>query len=169
MSNFPRMHVSYYVSDINKSIAFYNALFGMEPTKVKDNYAKYILEKPSLIISFIENPSLVQNTFGHLGFQVASEEAFLEKHKFFKSKSMVNLEEIGVSCCYAVQNKFWLTDPDNYQWEIYQFLEDAEFDDPHKKSTNEEVCCMPPQQEKKKVELAAVTEEPACTPGSGCC
>ncbi len=169
MSNFPRMHVSYYVTDINKTVAFYNELFGTEPEKVKENYAKYILESPALIISFIENPPLVQNNFGHLGFQVQDEDTFLEMHKYFKGKNMINLEEMGVSCCYAVQNKFWLNDPDNYKWEIYQFVADANFEDPHNKSTNTEVCCMPPKEEKKEIEPATVQEDTTCVPGSGCC
>src|SRR5436189_25530 len=67
---FPRMHVSLYVSDIRKSTAFYTSFFGQEPNKFKPGYAKYILEQPSLIISFVENKERVQENFGHLGFQV---------------------------------------------------------------------------------------------------
>lgn len=67
---FPRMHVSLYVSDLQKSIEFYNSFFGVTPTKIKPAYAKYVLENPSLIISFVENKERVQSNFGHLGFQV---------------------------------------------------------------------------------------------------
>ena len=68
------MHVSLYVSDIAKSVAFYTQFFGQEPAKVKPNYAKYVLENPSLIISFVENKERVQSNFGHLGFQVETPE-----------------------------------------------------------------------------------------------
>ena len=69
-NQFPRMHVSLYVSDIQRSVGFYTKLFGQEPTKVKPKYAKFTLESPSLIISFVENKERVQQNFGHLGFQV---------------------------------------------------------------------------------------------------
>ena len=64
------MHVSLYVSNIAKTVDFYTTFFGQEATKVKPSYAKFVLEKPSLIISFVENPARVQSHFGHLGFQV---------------------------------------------------------------------------------------------------
>ena len=71
---FPKMHVSLYVSDLAKSVQFYTAFFGVVPNKVKSGYAKFILNEPALIISFVENPEKVQANFGHLGFQVASKE-----------------------------------------------------------------------------------------------
>ncbi len=72
-SNFPRMHVSLYVSDIQKTVEFYNTFFGVSVNKVEKGYAKYILDQPSLIISFIENKERVKSNFGHLGFQVETQ------------------------------------------------------------------------------------------------
>ena len=66
MSTFPRMHVSLYVSNLAASVNFYSTFFGQPATKVKPGYAKYVLDSPSLIISFIENPERVQANFGHL-------------------------------------------------------------------------------------------------------
>jgi catechol 2,3-dioxygenase-like lactoylglutathione lyase family enzyme len=68
MNTFPRMHVSLYVSDMQKTIAFYNSFFGQEPQKVRPMYAKYILDKPSLIISFVENKDLlrIKNGFSRI-------------------------------------------------------------------------------------------------------
>lgn len=130
-NSFPRMHVSLYVSDITKSIKFYTQFFGQEPTKVKSNYAKYTLENPSLIISFIENRNRVQSNFGHLGFQVETLEDLNSKLSEAKRNNLIAKEEIGTICCYAKQDKFWVNDPDNIQWEIYYFYKDAEFNDPH--------------------------------------
>jgi hypothetical protein len=113
-----------------KTLAFYTSLFEQEPEKVKPAYAKYILNKPSLIISFIENPSRVQANFGHLGFQVATFEEMSNRLIQARAQGIVSKEEIGTSCCYAVQDKFWATDPDGVQWEVYYFHEDAEFNDP---------------------------------------
>lgn len=138
---FPRMHVSLYVSDIQRSVNFYTAFFGTEPVKVKHNYAKYVLENPSLIISFVENKQRVQSNFGHLGFQVETLEELNAKLQEAKAKNLVTKEEIGTNCCYAKQDKFWANDPDGVQWEVYYFHEDAEFNDPHYETEAASACC----------------------------
>lgn len=141
MNPFPRMHVSLYVSDIKKSINFYSEFFEQQPVKVKPNYAKYVLEKPSLIISFVENKDRVQSNFGHLGFQVDTLEELSGKLDVAKSKNLVTREEIGTNCCYAKQDKFWVNDPDGVQWEVYYFHADAEFNDPHYEMKEASACC----------------------------
>jgi catechol 2,3-dioxygenase-like lactoylglutathione lyase family enzyme len=138
---FPRMHVSLYVSDIQQSVAFYRSLFEQEPSKVKPKYAKFVLDKPSLIISFVENKDRVQSNFGHLGFQVETLQELEAKLNLAKSKNLVSKEEIGTNCCYARQDKFWANDPDGIQWEIYYFHEDAEFNDPHYEMEEATACC----------------------------
>lgn len=138
---FPRMHVSLYVSDIKKSIDFYSAFFGQEPSKIKSDYAKYVLDAPSLIISFIENKDRVQSNFGHLGFQVETPEDLNIKLWQARKKNLVTKEEMGTNCCYAKQDKFWVNDPDNIQWEVYYFKEDAEFNDPHYEKSDASICC----------------------------
>ena len=138
---FPRMHVSLYVSDISKTVEFYSAFFGQEPSKVKPDYAKYILEKPSLIISFVENNKRVQSNFGHLGFQVETPAELESKLTHAKKQNLVTKEEMGTNCCYAKQDKFWVKDPDNVQWEVYYFHEDAAFNDPHYETAEAAACC----------------------------
>ena len=140
-NQFPRMHVSMYVSDINKSVEFYSQFFGQQPAKVRPSYAKYVLDEPSLIISFVENKERVQNNFGHLGFQVETLEQLDTKLEEAKKYNLVAKEEIGTNCCYAKQDKFWVNDPDNVQWEVYYFHEDAEFNDPHYKMSEASACC----------------------------
>jgi catechol 2,3-dioxygenase-like lactoylglutathione lyase family enzyme len=146
---FPRMHVSLYVRDIKKTINFYTTFFGQEPTKVKSNYAKYVLENPSLIISFIENEQRVQSNFGHLGFQVETLAHLENKHTEAKKKNLIIREEISTNCCYARQDKFWVNDPDGVQWEVYYFHADAEFNDPHYEMNEDAACCTVSSDEKK--------------------
>src|SRR6185436_13462532 len=141
MNPFPRMHVSLYVSDIQKSVNFYTQFFGQEPAKLKPNYAKYVLESPSLIISFVENKERVQSNFGHLGFQVETLEDLNIKLWQAKKNNLVAREEVGTNCCYAKQDKFWVNDPDNVQWEVYYFHQDAEFNDPHYEMSETNSCC----------------------------
>lgn len=141
---FPRMHVSYYVSDISKTVAFYNAFFGQEPVKLKPDYAKYVLEAPSLIISFVQNPARVQPHFGHLGFQVETEAELRHRLTQASANGLLLLEEMGTNCCYATQDKFWVSDPDGVQWEVYYFHADAAFNDPHYQTQEASACCLPP-------------------------
>lgn len=131
MNPFPRMHTSLYVSDIQKTVAFYNLFFGHQPVKIKPDYAKYILEQPSLIISFVEAPDRVKANFGHLGFQVETLDDLNRILSYARQMNIVSLEELGTNCCYAKQDKFWVNDPDGIQWEVYYFHADAEFNDPH--------------------------------------
>ena len=164
-STFPRMHVSLYVSNIQNSVLFYSAFFNQKATKIKPGYAKFVLESPSLIISFVENKEKVANQFGHLGFQVDSAVELQSRLADAKNAGLQIVEEMGVSCCYAVQDKFWVMDPDGNHWEVYQFTEDAEFNDPRyaKIELNgglvlEEVAID-----------SAETKVNACTPGGGRC
>jgi len=152
---FPRMHVSLYVSDIQKTVNFYTTFFGVEAVKVKSDYAKFILEKPSLIISFVQNAERVQENFGHLGFQVETEEELNLRLWQAKKDNLVAKEEVGTNCCYAKQDKFWVNDPDGVQWEVYYFHEDAEFNDPKFEVATASACCMP--KEKTKLDLASLT------------
>ena len=81
----------------------------------------------------------------------------------------MSAEEIGTACCYAVQDKFWVTDPDGVQWEVYYFHEDVEFNDPKYAMEDASACCMPAKEEKPKVKLAELSGAEKCEPGSGCC
>lgn len=143
------MHVSLYVSDIEKTVGFYRDFFGSEPAKVKPGYAKFILENPSLIISFVENKERVQPHFGHLGFQVETTENLNLKLWEARKKNLVTNEENGTNCCYAKQDKFWVSDPDGTQWEVYYFHSDSEFNDPQSEMTGASACCTTEQKQGK--------------------
>jgi catechol 2,3-dioxygenase-like lactoylglutathione lyase family enzyme len=169
---FPRMHMSFYVSDLVATVNFYSTFFGKPATKVKAGYAKYELSEPGLIISFIENKERVQSNFGHVGIQVGSKEEMERRLELARNQGIVSSEEIGTACCYAVQDKFWVDDPDGIQWEVYYFHEDVEFNDPKYSEEDASACCMPLEREEKpKLQMMDLTEKPAesCEPGSGCC
>ncbi len=156
MNTFPRMHASLYVSNLQNSVDFYTRFFGQDPVKVKPGYAKYVLESPSLIISFVENKERVQSNFGHLGFQVETVEDLNIKLWEAKKLNLVTREEIGTNCCYAKQDKFWVNDPDGVQWEVYYFHEDAEFNDPHYEMTGTSACCNPKEKTSELISSDAV-------------
>ena len=168
--SYPRMHVSLYVKDIDRTTKFYESFFKMKADKKKSDYSKFILEQPPLIISFVENQEKVSPNFGHLGIQIDSELELQERLSKSKSDGLPILEEMGTNCCYANQDKYWVTDPDGYHWEVYFFHNDVEFNDPRYSNDESAQCCMPTK-EKKEVTLKdlspAVGE--TCEPGSGCC
>ena len=168
----PKMHVSLYVSELGKSVQFYTAFFGVMQNKVKKGYAKFVLEEPSLIISFIENPERVSVNFGHLGFQVGTQDEVKKRLESANIFGLSTKEEIGTSCCYAVQDKFWVTDPDGTQWEVYYFHEDVEFNDPHYETNEASSCCIPEnKKESPKFQFRTIANkiENTCSPGDGCC
>ena len=175
LSVFPRMHVSLYVSDIANTVNFYTSFFGQQPDKIKPGYAKFILQQPSLIISFVENKERVQQHFGHLGFQLETREELEQKLQAARAQGIVSKEEMGTACCYAIQDKYWVSDPDGVQWEVYYFHEDAEFNDPHFETEDSAACCIAPPAtaSKPNIQLAEINfvneDNACCTPGSGCC
>lgn len=121
-----KFHLSLFVSDTEKTVNFYTRLFGTEPSKVKDDYVKFELADPALVISFIQSPGKVQSHFGHLGFMVNSTEEVEDRKAALKASNIeIGLEEQEVACCYAKQDKFWVNDPDGYEWEVYHFIEDV--------------------------------------------
>ena len=111
-TRFPKMHVSLYVKDVNATEKFYSSFFGQEASKKEHRYVKYILDAPALIISFIEDKNKAKAYNGHLGIQVESVEEMNKRLSNIKAKNIQTLEEKGTSCCYALQDKFWVQDPD---------------------------------------------------------
>ena len=99
--SFPRMHVSLYVKNIYQTADFYSKFFGQKPDKIKNDYCKFTLEKPSLIISFVQNEDKVSDRFGHLGFQIDSLEELKTRMANMNLQKIEILEEMGTNCCYA--------------------------------------------------------------------
>jgi catechol 2,3-dioxygenase-like lactoylglutathione lyase family enzyme len=168
-NNFPKMHVSLYVDDINQSVQFYNEFFNQSADKVKPGYAKYILDEPALVISFVENSKKTEPLFGHLGFQVDSKDRMLKEHSRLKTLGYKTIEESETACCYAIQDKFWVSDPDGHRWEVYYFHADVEFNDPQYTSAGEEVCCSESMMTKEAISKSKEETEACCEPGAGCC
>ncbi len=150
---FPRTHISLNVKSIADTVDFYTKFFNSEPAKVEDRYTKFELDEPALTISFIENEKGVKSNFGHLGIQVKTKEELNDKLNLARGSKIVQLEEIETACCYAIQDKFWVKDPDGYEWEVYHFLEDTgemggrdslengPCCSPSQKTESEGVCC----------------------------
>ena len=121
-----KVHVALNTQDITKSVEFYKALFGVEPTKLKESYAKFDLEEPAVNFTLNQVKEVEGNHISHLGIQVkASKEIFKEKDRLEKLGLQTLLEE-KTDCCYALQDKVWVKDPDGNAWEVFVVLADGE-------------------------------------------
>ena len=115
-----RIHISMDVESIEESVKFYRVFFGQEPTKIRADYAKFEVEEPPLNIAL--NHFQLPGTGGpiaHLGVQVKSSDAVLEAKERFLQAGFHVEEESATACCYAVQNKIWVADPDGNRWEVF--------------------------------------------------
>jgi len=131
------IHVSLNVGDLSKSVAFYRGLFG-EPKKLKSDYAKFAGEEPEIHLAL--QPGLKDGGPGalsHLGIRVDSVDEVRRWRADLKDLGIVSEEEKREACCYALQDKFWLTDPDGNRWEVYTVLEDIDDDSREAKTA----CC----------------------------
>ncbi len=115
-----RFHVHVAVNDLSKSIAFYAAMFGEQPSVVKPDYAKWMLEDPR--INFAISNRGQPAGINHLGLQ-AEDDAELEAiHANLQMADTTVLPEKGAHCCYAKSDKYWVTDPQGIAWESFRSL-----------------------------------------------
>lgn len=120
-----KFHASLNVSDIATSVAFYRVLLGVEPAKVKDNYAKFDLAEPPLVLSLIPGRPAANGHLNHAGLRVRNAAELVAIQSRLELAGLRTEREDGVECCYAKQTKFWVTDPDKALWEVYVFHEDV--------------------------------------------
>jgi catechol 2,3-dioxygenase-like lactoylglutathione lyase family enzyme len=119
-----KFHISLNASELDRSIAFYRVLFGTEPAKVREDYAKFELAEPPLVLSLI--PGGVGGNVNHAGLRVRTADELVDIQRRLETAGIVTQREEGVECCYARQTKFWVADPDRMLWEVYIFHEDID-------------------------------------------
>jgi catechol 2,3-dioxygenase-like lactoylglutathione lyase family enzyme len=121
------LHVSLDVSNLEKSLAFYASLFG-KPVKQKPDYVKFVGSSPELHLALQSSVSAFsqRGALSHLGIRVDSVDEVHRRHASLRERGLSPGAIERSDCCYAVQEKFWLADPDGNRWEIYAVLEDRE-------------------------------------------
>lgn len=123
--NLLKPHISLNVRNVEASIAFYKKMFGIEPSKVRTGYAKFDLISPGLNLSLNESQKeLSGGRLSHLGIQVASTEDVKKYKSNWATLGLTTTDENNTSCCYALQDKTWVTDPDGNSWEAFVVLKD---------------------------------------------
>ena len=121
-----KFHASLNVSNLDRAVAFYRALLGTEPAKVRPDYAKFDIAEPPLVLSLIPGQPKAGGHLNHVGLRVRTAEELVDVQRRLEAAGMPTQREEGVECCYARQTKFWINDPDGALWEIYVFHEDIQ-------------------------------------------
>ncbi len=139
-----RFHIHVGVKDLGQSVQFYSTLFGQQPSKLKDDYAKWMLEDPRL--NFAISTRVGGEGVDHLGIQVENPAELTEITERLKGADLGVHGEGETTCCYSKSNKAWVEDPSGVAWEAYQNMGDAEiFSEKAKPESKEEEagCCVP--------------------------
>ena len=161
--NILKPHVSLNVSNIDAAVAFYEKAFGVPVTKRRPGYAKFDLASPSLNLSMVEAPRAGTNA-SHFGIQVASTDDVSEARARFEAAGLATVSEEQTTCCYAVQDKVWVEDPDGNSWEVFVVMADAnEMGTGMPASVDAAPCCVP------KVDAAPSPERAETKKSGGCC
>lgn len=119
-----KAHLALNVRNVETSIEFYRKMLGIEPLKVRTGYAKFDVQNPPLNLTLNEVPFSDRGALSHLGIQVASTEDVLAQRARWMEAGLITRDEMQTNCCYAVQDKTWVHDPDGNEWEAFVVLED---------------------------------------------
>lgn len=121
-----RVQLALRVADLEGSIAFYSKLFGAEPAKRRPGYANFAIAEPPLKLVLIEGPEGEPTRMDHLGVEVESTVQVAATTERLKDVGLATFEEKDTSCCYALQDKVWVTGPGAEPWEVYVVKADAD-------------------------------------------
>jgi catechol 2,3-dioxygenase-like lactoylglutathione lyase family enzyme len=124
-----RVQLALNVSDLEAAVDFYSKLFASPPAKVRPGYANFAVADPPLKLVLIENGdgrgTGVAGALNHLGVELTTPEEVVSASRRLSGEGLPTTEELGTTCCYAVQDKVWVEDPDDAPWELYTVLADA--------------------------------------------
>ncbi|HXD31893.1 MAG TPA: ArsI/CadI family heavy metal resistance metalloenzyme [Pyrinomonadaceae bacterium] len=119
-----KAHLAINVSKVEDSIDFYRKLWGIEPSKVRPGYAKFDVQNPPLNFTLNQTSFNGRGALSHMGIQVSSTEDVLKTKQRWIEDGLLPREEMQTSCCYALQDKAWVRDPDGNEWEVFVVLQD---------------------------------------------
>jgi catechol 2,3-dioxygenase-like lactoylglutathione lyase family enzyme len=150
-----RVQLALRVADLEGSIDFYSKLFSTEPAKRRPGYANFVITEPPLKLVLIEGQAGETTRLDHLGVEVGSTEEVGAATSRLAAEGLATATENDTSCCYALQDKVWVSGPGGEPWEVYTVKADAE----NLAKEADSTCCAP----------AAQSDEPAKASASACC
>jgi catechol 2,3-dioxygenase-like lactoylglutathione lyase family enzyme len=134
-----RVQLALRVADLEGSIAFYSKLFGAEPAKRRPGYANFAIAEPPLKLVLIEGAPGDPTRMDHLGVEVQTTEEVTGAAGRLAAEGLTTVTEEDTACCYAVQDKVWVTGPGGEPWEVYVVKADSDALDKAESSA----CCAP--------------------------
>ena len=155
-----KAHVALNVRDVETSTEFYKKMLGLEPSKVRKGYAKFDVMTPPLNLTLNEVPFSDRGALSHMGIQVASTADVLALREKWGEAGLVTRDEMQTNCCYALQDKTWVHDPDGNQWEVFVVLED---------NLAETTSCCAADAGLVNVAESCATSAPPSSESSSCC
>ena len=154
-----RVQLALNVTDIEEAVAFYSKMFDTPPAKRREGYANFVVADPPLKLVLIENVG--GERLNHLGIEVESTDEVVEATRRFDAIGFNTDVEEQTTCCYAVQDKVWVRDPDDARWEVYTVLADsAAFGTAP--VDGGDVCCATTPDMETQVEVVTLTTKPGC-------
>ena len=126
-----RVQLALRVADLEASIEFYSRLFDAEPAKRRPGYANFAISEPPLKLVLLEGAAGEETRMDHLGVEVSSTDLVTEATHRLADAGLATRPEADTTCCYALQDKVWVTGPGNEPWEVYTVKADA--------------CCLAPR------------------------
>ncbi|HME47408.1 MAG TPA: ArsI/CadI family heavy metal resistance metalloenzyme [Mycobacterium sp.] len=120
-----RIQLALNVDNLDEAVTFYSKLFNTAPAKLKEGYANFAIAEPPLKLVLLENPGH-GGTVNHLGVEVEASDKVHQEIARLAGEGMFTQEEIGTTCCFATQDKVWVTGPAGERWEVYTVLADSE-------------------------------------------
>ena len=135
-----RLHIHIGVKNLDESVRFYSALFGENPSKQKDDYAKWMLDDPH--VNFAISTRVGTTGLDHLGIQVDDPKELEALREQMSAANISTHSDGETTCCYAKSEKSWVEDPNGLAWEAYHTMEDAQiFSEDHE--SQDGACCLP--------------------------
>ena len=119
-----KAHVAINVRNVERSIAFYRKMFAIEPSKVRTGYAKFDVQNPPLNFTLNEVPFSDSGALSHMGIQLSSTADVLAVRQRWADAGLFTRDEMQTNCCFATQDKTWVRDPDDNEWEAFVVLKD---------------------------------------------
>ncbi len=167
-----RMQLALRVADLEGSVAFYSALFGVEPAKRRPGYANFAIPEPPLKLVLLEGEADRRTVMDHLGVEVGTTEQVSAATARFSDANLATFEENDTSCCYALQDKVWVHGPGQEPWEVYVVKADADTLGTSATGTPQDgaccgttACCTPGE---AAVDPAQTSEQAKTAAGCGC-
>ena len=136
-----KAHLAINVRDVEVSIPFYRKMFGIEPSKVRTGYAKFDVVNPPLNFTLNQVPFGKRGALSHLSIQVAGTDDVVAMREKWTEAGLQPREEMQTTCCYALQDKAWVNDPDGNEWEVFTVLKDNLSEEVQ--GAADKTCCVP--------------------------